>query len=1271
MKILAIRGENLASLQGAFSVDLSEPPFDRAGLFAITGPTGAGKSTLLDAICLALYGTTPRMHRGRGHVVGGIDEENRVQSNDARTLLRKGCGEGFAEVEFHGRDGKTYRARWSVRRARGKADGRLQHAAAELWDVATGAQVGGSTRKEVFDTIEQKVGLSYDQFCRSVLLAQGDFARFLLAGEKERAELLERVTGTEIYRRISILAHERLAEEKKALELLQRELDGVEILPPGEREALELAVVEREKAKKEAEKALSRAQADLHWHQRQEEFVAKQAEADKEALAAETAWVEAAAERAELEAVEKVLPLQPLWVGREAAGVAATRALAEREKAAARRDGAEAARKEQVALASEARERLQQVRVEIEGEQPALEQARRLDTRIEGARRQQISAHEGLERVKQQAGTQREEVTRLEGALQQARGIREEATSWLASNEPYAVLAPQWERWREEAIRFVDGSAQVASLSAGLAASTRQLSSLRERLEGIEARSSVAQAGLVAATQELGLAQSRLDALPKKAWRELREILQREEQEAASLQGTWDGFRRISRELEQRRALLAASRATEVEAGKASDSLEGRWRLLSEQVREAEDQLQQARTVLALEGHRSELREGEACPLCGSKDHPFATEAIRVDERVRERAERLEALTRSREETQGELARSKAAHEAAAKSTGHLSSEIEGLEAEVGVAREAFQGRVGGLLDIIELRRSVKEVFWPEAPGESPQEGEPSLACKTLPAPEADLWPSLFATWATERKTAREALSLSEQGADRLESQVQKARVEVEARRREIERQATEKDEAKAALQKEELQARDAETRLGALRSQIEVSGQLLSEVLGSFDGWDVRLAQEGRRFIDSLSTAVDTWRKSDAARLKAETWIGQLEPLLEKGKQLLAERVEAEAVAARLLAEATEELSSMVSERKALFDGRAVAEVEKAHKLRLDEAGEAVTRAQGAVTVAEATFARVAAEWEAATRDVTRTGEEKEQREGEWRLALEGVGFAEEQILAWLRTPAETLSAWRRSREEGEKRLARAKALAEQRGEDRSRHEAAEKPAVDREQALLAQQEAHAAREAATESWHDAKKTLELDDRAREKNAAILPRITAQQAEALKWEKLHELIGAASGDKFQLFAQSLTLEALLSHANVHLAELAPRYRLERVPNADLELQIVDRDMADEIRPVNSLSGGESFLVSLALALGLSGLSARNTQVESLFIDEGFGTLDPQTLDTALATLDALQASGRKVGVISHVQGMAERIGVQIRVVPKGRGTSRVEVFVQ
>ncbi len=123
MRILAIRGRNLASLAVDFELDLQVPPFDKAGLFAITGPVGAGKSTLLDVVCLALFDRTPRLTGRGGAAVGSSHEEEdlRLASNDVRTILRRGTVDGAAEVDFQGRDGKRYRARWTVRRARRRA----------------------------------------------------------------------------------------------------------------------------------------------------------------------------------------------------------------------------------------------------------------------------------------------------------------------------------------------------------------------------------------------------------------------------------------------------------------------------------------------------------------------------------------------------------------------------------------------------------------------------------------------------------------------------------------------------------------------------------------------------------------------------------------------------------------------------------------------------------------------------------------------------------------------------------------------------------------------------------------------------------------------------------------------------------------------------------------------------------------------------------------------------------------------------------------------
>jgi len=173
------------------------------------------------------------------------------------------------------------------------------------------------------------------------------------------------------------------------------------------------------------------------------------------------------------------------------------------------------------------------------------------------------------------------------------------------------------------------------------------------------------------------------------------------------------------------------------------------------------------------------------------------------------------------------------------------------------------------------------------------------------------------------------------------------------------------------------------------------------------------------------------------------------------------------------------------------------------------------------------------------------------------------------------------------------------------------------------------------------------------------------------KKKEAFKvWVKLNEMIGSSQGDKFAKFAQGITLDQLIFLANKHLEILSSRYELQRSLDSNklLEIEIIDGFQGDVVRPVSTLSGGESFIVSLSLALGLSALASQKISIDSLFLDEGFGTLDSDSLELALNALNQLQSSGKMVGVISHVEALKERIPLQIKVMPKGDGTSVLDL---
>ncbi|MFS6804533.1 SbcC/MukB-like Walker B domain-containing protein, partial [Edwardsiella tarda] len=190
----------------------------------------------------------------------------------------------------------------------------------------------------------------------------------------------------------------------------------------------------------------------------------------------------------------------------------------------------------------------------------------------------------------------------------------------------------------------------------------------------------------------------------------------------------------------------------------------------------------------------------------------------------------------------------------------------------------------------------------------------------------------------------------------------------------------------------------------------------------------------------------------------------------------------------------------------------------------------------------------------------------------------------------------------------------------------------------------------------------------LHSDEQRRLSLQGWLDEIGQRERAYQEWGYLNQLIGSSSGDKFRKFAQGLTLDHLVYLANRQLMRLHGRYQLRRREGDTLELEVVDTWQADARRDTRTLSGGESFLVSLALALALSDLVSHKTRIDSLFLDEGFGTLDAETLDTALDALDTLNASGKTIGVISHIDAMKERIPLQIRVKKiNGLGFSRLD----
>ncbi len=1240
MRILAIRGSNLTSLAGDFALELDQPPLDKLGLFAISGATGAGKSTLLDAMCLALFDRTPRLGDRGGAPVGRPDEEEevRLQANDVRGVLRRGAGEGFAEVDFLGKDGKRYRARWSVWRARSRADGRFRPQEMKLTDVAT-EQTFGRTKSEVLKAIEERLGLSFDQFRRSALLAQGEFAAFLRADANERAELLERMTGTEVYSRVSMAAHEKYKVAQAELEKLAQGVAAIARLSDEERAGLEGSRGQEEAALAAAQQVQAQAERAADWYAERTRLVAQEAEAEgARAQAAEA--VEAAAPReAEL---ARVRAAEVLRAPLERADAAARRLETETANRTARQREAEGAREgvqaREAALAQAGVRRAEAQAAEASA-RPALEEAGRLDVALAQAQRESHEAVQRLEAAREAERLARKEAEQLAREESAAGAEVEAARTWLTTHAHVEALAREWPRWEAELVRH-ERATQAEAVARGALARWKTAAEALEAEAGRrrEEHQSAGEA-LKATDAEVARAEA---AMGEDAGTERRA-------RRDSLLSRQDVLRALS---EAHKASVQAVRAEQEAAGEASRALQEetsakaeaeaarlRGLELEAALREAQRSLESTRAVLGLSAHRAELREGAPCPLCGAKEHPYAREAPALEGLLTDAQARVETLKAQRmEAARGETAASTRAAGASPRAA-QAQSRREAAAKQRAHQREEWAScrvRLVGAQPPEDVEAQGVEAWLEEA----------GTQVRSLLAALKDEEARAEAL----ARAVKEARAAQGRARERWEAAEKALRLADEALRGNAEEQR--KAEAEAAR------------ALGVCQEALSA----LAMPFTGRNGWEAALVRDAAAFRARCVERVSEWNAREKAQREAEARVAQAQGKRAPAEARVEERKTVTAAAAQAREKAEAVLRETQAARAAVLGGRPTEEVR--------------TGLQDAVAQASKRFELVRAEAEsakqqaavAATRaeEAARAQEEAGATHAEAEAALEALlsprSLTRESTrallargVAWAEAEARALSALREAHE-------RALTVLKERQAWRTRHEASGLPTLPEAEVAAACERARADTEARRQAAAALKARLDQDDEARRRHGEQARLLEERQRASGVWRTLNELIGSHDGKKFKVFAQSLTLDALLHHANAHLEELAPRYRLMRVPRYDLDLQVVDRDMGDEVRSVSSLSGGESFLVSLALALGLASLSSETTQVETLFIDEGFGTLDPETLEMALATLDALQATGRQVGIISHVSGLAERIGAQVRVVKQGAGRSRLVV---
>lgn len=1246
MKIELIRGRNICSLEEDFTIDLMAEPLVSAGLFAISGPTGSGKSSILDTICLALYNKTPRS------VVGDDNKVNndQITSKDPRNLLRRGAVEGFAEVQFIGVNGLRYRSRWSVRRARNKIQRDLQAVMLKLWlinehDIEE--ELSG-TSTETLSKIVSLTGLSFDQFTRAVMLAQNEFATFLKANENDKAALLEKLTGAEQFATISKTIFDRHSEAKNRLADVNNSVIGFPILTHEEVEETTHHITHETEQLKEATLHQATFQKEFDWLKRKEQFEIEEKSALFKQNSALAAYESAAPRR------EKATIIEESATGR---GILKNLKVTEKE-IAEHRDQLQIISKkiQQLGINKIALDEVYKLKnagmvaaqVALTHAEPQLKKATELDVEIRTKTKADTQLTARVNLLKQEIARGQNEQTELQSQLNKQELNLTELKEWFVKHSTHetlipdsALIAAELERWNQHRQEVIDVKAELD------------------------------------ATQLMLVKINEADTQYEKEVRDLTEATNKIEQELTQVKTALSEFKKEATHQKLNLQRLQSTAITEASGVvRMLDSKSSEWRNKNQEKSDKEKELTQIeqekpivaeqlivatskleaineayeRAFLATSATVEELREslqvGEACPVCGSKEHPRAHTGS--NSHLHHVLQELK-LTRNQHEAE--------VNELRAKENSLKQASLV-LNQDIGIVTSSMDQLQN---DIILNRNLLQEKI---APAKELLSETQELTLYSL-----QQLSDILVAQMRESEAIVKRIEVLENKERNYHTDLQRSNTQLSSltnSRNENKQRLMIGEANRNTHKKKEI---ELDQLLGNLKE--EITGRI-----GRFftpEQWE----SDPKQFANSLRTLATNWRSKNATMNELEIAIQNLKQPLSLINQELAQSLATHEQQLQLLSDANGELNQLRKERIGYFNGEAPDKVRDMfnvtitlHNQQVEQSQRDVATCQQEISSLQGAITQL---HETLQKQTDRVVADKDSFDT-W-LAAFNQDRSQPITATDLSTLYEVEESWLKGEKEQLKQLDTAcidlnATLAAAKGQLTTHLELPEAIldlGITVESISEKQKHANEQLEKLRDQLAHQRAKLTLHEENLKKRAGLQQDIEKLEVVVSNWAKLNEDFGSATGDKFRKLAMGFTLDNLLMHTNHHLEQIWNRYAISRKSDS-LLLHVIDRNMCDELRPITTLSGGETFIVSLALALGLSSLASDRMHIETLFIDEGFGSLDSETLQMAMDALQQLHVQGRKVGVISHVQEMIEQIGVGIEVEKLGNGGSRIKI---
>lgn len=1169
MKIKKVEFSNINSLAGNWCIDFESEDFADSSMFCISGPTGSGKTSILDAICLGLYGKTPRQDR----VNGSVNE-----------IMSYGTSSCSARVIFESK-GATYSACWSQNRAR---TGSLKAYSWRLVNEDSGEEfVSSSKQNEIEEAVKKLVGLDFNQFTRSMMLAQGEFNKFLKCSENERAAILEKLMGDEIYRKIAIAVHKLFEKAAGDVKQVENLMGGSQPMPAEERQKLDEAIRACEAQKAMLASTVERLNRICSWYVnfhelegnlRNSQAVLADAESKKSEFEPKAQRLAVALDAQEIEAdFEKLNSVRKNVDGSRAQ--------------LAKNENEIPSILENLKTATEARLQCDKA-VEIskksyaDGEK-VWEQVSRLDTQIAGARGNVANVQADCERNSA-------DVKKIQQALSLSRQELESKAAEQADVEKYIAnngkdadidgLMPLFESKMRDLKAEADN---LARAKAACESAENDLKAFDGSIAGKKASFNDVSAYLEA---------NRADA-------DLVNVLPQANALASDTQ-------RCRSEISNLEAIIAEKNKS-VETFLSGISLKNEQLLALKGKKEELVQHDLPVVVLSL---RENLKAGSECPVCGSTEHPACGGHTHlVDggiDSLNSLADGLRSLNDQIQAVQGDLNK--------------LESSVKSTQQEVTDLARRREGEISRCNDCLAELNKLVLVWNVTVSLEDLKRVLSNLDLKSRKFYEQKLLSETLGSELNNAEIARkELLNGISNAKDRL-SQSQSGVQELSS-------WFTEKlnpwfsnvEIGSVAALLVELKAKNdkwknAQGRLQELKTQQESLRAGIGVGEGNLSGAQKRLGESKTALENNQKALLDLeqgrrelfgTKDVEAERSNARNQRDEAEKALQKAADLERRRAEEKTLAESRIAELRNNLSTLEPELAALSE-----------------------------------------------RFLTK---------------LASKHFATEAEFVGARIPEDARKALMAEKENVEHRLTAAKASVENGRGLLEKH--SQKRDFDETESVAHESLASNKQKLDALNGEGAKllASQNEDDKIRQKFAGLQKQLELLQEKRNRWLQMQTWFNGnketnKNGDQFVRFIQTITLKNLLKTANAHLRDMFPRYELTCLDS--LDIMLIDHDNSDGIRPISNISGGEGFLVSLSLALGISTLASRNVSIDSMFLDEGFGTLDTRILQDTIIVLQKMQREkGKMLGVITHVDLVKNELKTHVDVVPRGGGRSELK----